>query len=203
MCRNQHMDKKLRTRYQHILESMEDIANCTNGELVLVGGTALAIFYLKHRVSVDLDFVPIENKDDVELKKKFKGALSRKGYNTGRTTFTNQFVIQFGDSSVRVEIFHPKRKIKQINELSVGEQKIKVASLDDLLEMKFDAYRERKEARDIYDIVSIFKRNGEDMGRAVELVKKFGAPKNLEELKGMVNDMECYTALEEVLKHVD
>jgi len=197
------MDKKLRTRYQHILESMEDIANCTNGELVLVGGTALAIFYLKHRVSVDLDFVPIENKDDVELKKKFKGALSRKGYNTGRTTFTNQFVIQFGDSSVRVEIFHPKRKIKQINELSVGEQKIKVASLDDLLEMKFDAYRERKEARDIYDIVSIFKRNGEDMGRAVELVKKFGAPKNLEELKGMVNDMECYTALEEVLKHVD
>lgn len=197
------MDKKLRTRYQHILESMEDIANCTNGELVLVGGTALAIFYLKHRVSVDLDFVPIENKDDVELKKKFKGALSRKGYNTGRTTFTNQFVIQFGDSSVRVEIFHPKRKIKQINELSVGEQKIKVASLDDLLEMKFDAYRERKEARDIYDIVSIFKRNGEDMGRAVELVKKFGAPKNLEELKGMVNDIECYTALEEVLKHVD
>ncbi|MEK6978626.1 MAG: nucleotidyl transferase AbiEii/AbiGii toxin family protein [Candidatus Micrarchaeota archaeon] len=197
------MEKKLRSRYQHILESLEDIADCTNGELVLIGGTALAVFYLKHRVSVDLDFVPIENKDDVELKEKFKGALSRKGYNTGRTTFTNQFVIQFGDSSVRVEVFQPKRKIKQIDELYVGEHKIKVASLADLLEMKIDAYSERKEARDIYDIVSIFKKTGEETGRAVALVKEYGKPKNLEELKVMVNDAECYSALEEVLKHAD
>lgn len=196
------MEKKLRARYQHIIESLDDIADCTDGELVLVGGTALAIFYLNHRLSVDLDFVPIKPEgDEAKLKEKFKGALSIKGYNTGRVRFTNQFVIHFGDSSLRVEIFQPKRKIVKIDELIVGKHKMKVASLPDLLEMKIDAYRERKEARDIYDIVSILKKNGGPQSRAIEIIKEFGMPKNLDELKVMVIDADCFKVLEEVLKN--
>lgn len=64
------------------MESIEDVAECVDGELILIGGTALALFYLKHRVSIDLDFVPVKQNTEDTAKEKLKGALSKKGYRT-------------------------------------------------------------------------------------------------------------------------
>ena len=141
-------------KYQRILESIEDIADATKEKLILVGGTALAIFYLNHRASQDLDFMPLKG-DDAKMNEWFKGQLSKKGFKTLRSTYTNMFVVQFDDTSIKVELFFPTPKPAKIEKMPVGRTTMLVASLDDLLTMKTHAYRERKEARDLYDVVSI------------------------------------------------
>ena len=90
------MDEQFNRKYKKVLEILPDVAACAQGKLVLVGGTALALFYLKHRVSVDLDFVPVEG-DEVKLKEALKGCLTSKGYRTTPGAFKNQFVVQFED----------------------------------------------------------------------------------------------------------
>ncbi len=49
------MDTKFALKYGRIKQILNDVAGCAAQQLVLVGGTALALFYLHHRVSVDLD----------------------------------------------------------------------------------------------------------------------------------------------------
>ncbi|MFH1261197.1 MAG: nucleotidyl transferase AbiEii/AbiGii toxin family protein [Candidatus Micrarchaeota archaeon] len=195
------MDKLFQKKYGRILESIEDIAECSQGELILVGGTALALFYLKHRVSVDLDFVPLKKQKDETIKEKLKGALSKKGYKTQRTAYTNQFVIQFEDCCVKVEIFTPEKSIKENAEFQIGQQKIRVASIKDLLDMKLETYAGRLEARDLFDIIFILKKMRQDKKTAIDLIKKYGKPKNIEELRRMVTELD-YIYFEEVLNCV-
>lgn len=196
------MENAFQKKYLRILESIEDIAECIEEKLILVGGTALALFYLNHRASVDLDFIPVEKDTEEKAKEKLKGAISKKGYKTIRTTYTNQFVIQFEDCSVKVEIFTPEEDIKVYNEFHVGQQKIRVASLQDMLKMKLTIYEKRLEARDIYDIIFILKKLKQKEKIAIDLVKRCGKPKNIEELKNMVTEVD-YVYFEEVLKRVD
>ncbi|MFH1785847.1 MAG: nucleotidyl transferase AbiEii/AbiGii toxin family protein [Candidatus Micrarchaeota archaeon] len=192
------MENVFQKKYDRILESIEDVAECTQGELILVGGTALALFYLKHRVSVDLDFVPSKTQNDEIIKEKLKGALSKKGYRTQRTAYLNQFVIQFEDCSVKVEIFTPEKDIKKNKEFQIGQQKMKVASIEDLLNMKLEAYAGRLEARDLFDVIFILKKIGRGEKIASDLIKKYGNPKNTEELRSMVTGPD-YVYFEEVL----
>ena len=182
---------KYERKYQKILEILPDVAECLNQKLILVGGTALALFYLQHRTSVDLDFVPVDG-DDAALKRELKGCLSHHNYNTKATRFTNQFVIQFEDTSIKIEIFSPERKIGKTIEYDISGFKIKVASLEDLLKMKLDAYRERKEARDLFDIFCIMRQN-RDTSKVIEkLVAENGKPIHLKELEGMIIDTERF-----------
>ena len=182
------------------MESIEDVAECVDGELILIGGTALALFYLKHRVSIDLDFVPVKQNTEDTAKEKLKGALSKKGYRTQRTTYANQFIVQFEDCSVKVEIFTPEREIKQIQEFSLGSKKIKVASIEDLLAMKQDAYYQRLEARDLYDIVFLLKKLNRDPTSLIRLLLSYGKPKNISDLQNMVSQSQ-FLIFEEVLKN--
>ncbi len=195
------MDNIAHIKYQRIIESLEDIAECAAGNLVLVGGTALGLFYLKHRASVDLDFVPI-NGDDVKLKEALKGCLSKKGYRTLRSAYSNQFVIQFEDTSIKVELFTPDKKLKKIEMFGVGTEKLAVASIEDLLEMKLDTYKRRKKARDMYDIIAILDKKNGNIEIAIELIKDYGAPDEVEIVKAMETDKRYYKLFEEVLARV-
>jgi predicted nucleotidyltransferase component of viral defense system len=178
------MDESFERRYKKVLEILPDVADCAKGNLVLVGGTALALFYIKHRISVDLDFVPVAG-EKTKLKEELKGCLSKKGYRTISGAYSNQFIVQFEDTSIKVEIFESDRRIRRIEEHVFGGMKINVASLNDIFQMKLSAYSERKEARDLFDIFCVLKAKGGSFGMIKKLISKSGAPKNIDSIDAM------------------
>lgn len=185
-------------KYGRILEILPSIADCTDGKLVLIGGTALAVFHLKHRLSVDLDFATL-GQDDVDAKQALKGCLSAKGVRAFRSKFQNQFVIHFEDTSIKVEVLPPSFKVEKAEWHSVGKSRMLVASLNDLLRMKETAYSERKEARDLFDIMAILKNEGTPTAQVTRLIKKHGAPKNMERLEAMVFRKEDFENFKKVV----
>lgn len=185
------MDELSNTKYKKVLEVLPDVAECAHSELILVGGTALALFYLKHRISVDLDFVPVSG-DEVKLKEELKGCITKSGYRTSVGAFKNQFIIQFEDTSIKVEVFKPTRRVKRTEEHVFSGVKIKVASLDDILSMKIAAYADRREARDLFDIFCIARSKKENLVVVKRLVSKNGAPKNIGEARNLIlNDPDA------------
>lgn len=172
-------------KYARILEILPSVAACTEGKLVLIGGTALAVFHLKHRLSVDLDFATLGG-DDVRAKEALKGCLSAKGVRAFRSRFSNQFVMHFEDTSIKVEILPPSFKVEKPEWHGVGESRLLVASINDIFRMKNEAYAERKEARDLFDVMMILKSKGDSLLPLASMVKKHGAPKNMERLEAMV-----------------
>ena len=195
------MDERSNRKYRRILEIMRDVAGCVDQKMILVGGTALALFYLKHRVSVDLDFVPVQG-DEIKLKEITKGCLTKKGYKTGPGAYKNQFVIQFSDTSIKFEIFHSEHKINNINEFPFGISKVQVASLEDIVQMKVITYQNRKEARDLYDLIIAFKHKKISHQTLRDLIKNSGPPINEEELKDLITDKKYYKFYKEVFEDV-
>jgi len=183
------MSEIFKVKHRKLLEILPDVAQCANEKLILVGGTALSLFYLNHRLSIDLDFVPIEG-DEIKHKEMLKGCLSKKGYHTIVGAFKNQFIIQFEDVSTKIEIFKPNEKIKKVEKKVFGGTNLLVASIDDILKMKIDAYKERREARDAFDIYFILKSKGVDFDELYHLLRKFGNPKNIEELSSLIVDKD-------------
>ncbi len=178
------MEGTFQRKYKKVLEILPDVAECANGNLILVGGTALALFYLKHRASIDLDFVPIAG-DEAKHKENLKGRLSKMGYRTATGVYQNQFIVQFEDTSIKIEIFYPDYKIQKFEEHVFGTKTLKVASLDDIFQMKIQAYNDRMEARDIFDIFCILKLKGSDYSQIKKLILKAGMPNNIEDIDAM------------------
>ncbi len=195
------MDERANRKYKRILEIMRHIAQCSNGKIILVGGTALAIFYLKHRLSIDLDFIPVSG-DESRLKEAMKGCMTKHGYRTSPAAHINQFVIQFEDTSIKIEIFTSDYSIKKTEKFPFGVYEITVASLDDLLQLKLIAYKDRKESRDLYDIFCILKNKSKKPDMINDLIAKFGAPINEAGLEKLITDFEKYKEYCEVLKNV-
>ena len=181
------MDESFSRKYKKVLEILPDVTACANGKLILAGGTALALFHLKHRISVDLDFIPVAG-NEKKLKEELKGCLSKKGYRTAPAVFKNQFVVQFEDTSIKVEVFVPDHKIKKVQKFVYGGAEMTVASLDDLFQMKLATYADRQEARDLFDIFSILKKNGAGFGTLKKLLSTSGSPGNLEDIDAMATN---------------
>ena len=210
------MDNVFQRKYKLATAILADVADCAGGRLVLVGGTALALFYLQHRVSVDLDFVPLSGDageaaasptssnaaafaDETKHKEALKGCLSKKGYRTQRARFSNQFIVQSEATSIKVEVFTPDEPVKKIEKRIIGGGEVNVASLDDLLEMKTSTYARRKKARDLFDVVAILLHSGKSMAMAEGLVKKHGVPQDAEELSQMSPDEKALAAFHKVI----
>ncbi len=191
------MDNAFGRKYKRVLEILPDVAECAGEKLILVGGTALALFHLKHRVSVDLDFVPAGG-NDIRLKEELKGCMSKRGYRTSPGRFKNQFVVQFEDTSIKVEIFIPDRKIKRVEEHEFCARKIRVASCEDIFQMKIAAYKDRREARDLFDIFCILQARGRDFGMVKKLLSG-GMPKNIGDLEIMALNRSDATGLRKVI----
>lgn len=195
------MDQLSAAKYNKVLEVLPDVAECAHSELILVGGTALALFHLKHRISVDLDFVPASG-DNVKHKEALKGCLTKGGYRTTVGAFKNQFVILFEGTGIKVEVFKPDRRIARAESRIFGGVKIEVASLDDIFNMKLSAYSDRKEARDLFDIFSILKHKGEGFGALKRPITKNGAPKNMDEVRGLAANGADVDEFEKVISSV-
>lgn len=182
------MTNVFQRKYALVTDILAEVAGCAQGKLVLVGGTALALFYLQHRVSVDLDFVPVFGDDETKLKEALKGCLSKKGYRTQRARHPNQFIVQSDITSVKVEVFSPVEKVEKIEKRIIGKQEILVASLDDLLRMKILACSQRSKARDLFDVVAILMKTGQGLSLAEKLARTHGIPEDVAELEQMVPD---------------
>ncbi len=194
------MKEKFAAKYNRVSEIIYDVARCTESKLILVGGTALALFYLKHRTSVDLDFVPV-NGDEEKHKMAVKGCLTKKGYRTSVARYTNQFVIQFDDTAIKLEVFYPQHKIEKIETFDINGTPLFVASLDDLFKMKLEAYAGRKSVRDLFDIVFILKSKGGDYELVKVLISKYGLPQDEEEIKNYILAEKDYEFYKEVVKN--
>lgn len=192
------MDEAFNTRYKKVLEILPDAAECAHSKLILVGGTALALFYLRHRISVDLDFVPVSG-DEVKLKEKLKGCLTKNGYRTTVGAFKNQFIIQFEATSIKVEVFKPERKVTRAEEHVLSGVKVKVASLNDILRMKVSAYSDRREARDAFDVFCILRSRNRGAGIVKKLILKSGPPENMDEVRNLALDNADVIEFERVI----
>jgi len=192
------MNEIFNRKYRKVLEILPDVAACAQGKLMLVGGTALALFHLKHRISVDLDFVPVSG-SDTKLKEELKGCLSKRGYRTTTGAYSNQFVVQFEDTSIKIEIFEPEWKIKRFEEHTFGTSKLNVASLDDILHMKQEAYLDRNEARDLFDIFCILKEKNSPFTAIKTLISRAGKPKNAEDIAAMALNQSDVAAFQKVI----
>jgi predicted nucleotidyltransferase component of viral defense system len=178
---------------------LADVADCIDCRLILVGGTALAVFYLQHRVSVDLDFVPLSGEDVAAAKQALKGCMSTKGYTTQQARWRNQFIVQSETTSIKVEVFTPEEKVGKTEKRVYGSKEILVASLDDLLKMKTLAFSQRGKARDLFDVVAILLKTGKSLSQAVELVKKRGIPDDVAELEQMAPDEKVIAEFKKVI----
>jgi predicted nucleotidyltransferase component of viral defense system len=193
------MENVFQRKYGLAKRILADVADCASCQLVLVGGTALALFYLQHRVSVDLDFVPLRGQDVAEAKQALKGCMSKKGYTTQTARWHNQFVVWSETTSIKVEVFTPDEKISKTERLLMGEKEILVASLDDLLRMKALAFSQRGKARDLFDVVAILLKTGQSPSFAKELVKKRGVPEDVAELEQMAPDENVFAEFKKVI----
>ncbi|GIW66746.1 MAG: hypothetical protein KatS3mg095_0644 [Candidatus Parcubacteria bacterium] len=125
----------------------------------LTGGTALAAFYLKHRVSEDLDFFSQSEIDLRSINIFFKKTKKLIGYN--KITFVqsfnrNIFFLYFDKQLLKIEFtyfpFNNLEKGPAINNLKID------SLLDIAVNKLFSIYQQTK-ARDFIDLFFIFKRN--------------------------------------------
>ena len=193
------MESIFERKYNLAKAILADVADCIDCQLILVGGTALAIFYLQHRVSVDLDFVPLSGDDVAAAKQALKGCMSKKGYRTQAARWHNQFIVQSENTSVKVEVFTPEVKIGRTEKRAYGSKELLVASLDDLMKMKILAFSQRGKARDLFDIVAILLKTGKSLSQAAELVKKRGVPEDVAELEQMAPDENVLVEFKKVI----
>lgn len=194
------MENKFQKKYLRIEEIMPDIAACADMKLILVGGTALAIFYLRHRASVDVDFMPIDLKNEEIHTRRLKGEFSKRGYRASRAAYTNQFVINFENTTIKVEIFVPEgHKPLSPEQHDVGGRMILVARLEDLAIMKNETYKSRKQGRDLYDLYCIPERYGGGTDIVKKLVNECGKPENLEDVGLMAFDQNRFKEFVKVI----
>jgi predicted nucleotidyltransferase component of viral defense system len=197
--------EKFQLKYKRVLELLPDVAECAGQNLILVGGTALALFHLKHRVSIDLDFVPVAG-SDIKLKEALKGCLAKRGYDTARAAYSNQFVVRFEDTSIKVEVFVSDYTISKAEKHVFGNTTVLVASMEDIFEMKLRSYRERLEARDLFDIISILRAKGaigeNTAGSRIiaRLLHESGPPRNADTLGDILLSKKDYQFFTEVME---
>ena len=196
---NIYMENVFQRKYELAKQILSDVADCADCQLILVGGTALAVFYLQHRVSVDLDFVPLSGDDVAKAKQALKGCMSKKSYITQRARWHNQFIVQSERVSIKVEVFTPEEKIEKTEKRTIGDKDILIASLDDLLKMKTLAFSQRGKARDLFDVVAILMKTGKSLSFAEALVKKRGIPDDIAELEQMALDEKVLVEFKKVV----
>lgn len=137
----------------------------------LTGGTALAEFYLGHRLSYDLDLFTV--KPDIILP--FSRDMERRCHDAGfrltpirRTHTFVEFNLKKGKEELKVELaydspFRFKKPSKTVYKINVNDY-------DDLIVDKLLAFFGRVEPRDAVDLFFILKR--ESLDKIMELAKK-------------------------------
>lgn len=141
------------------------------------GGTALSFYYLKHRLSFDLDFFSQELLPDdyllLQIKKIFS-ELKVKKFEEIKKLNRYEFFFNRDKEKLKVElVFYPFPYIKPPQKIK--EFNIKIDSLEDILTNKAHTIFERYEPKDIFDFYCILKMKKFKFEKVFAwLKKKFG-----------------------------
>lgn len=118
----------------------------------LTGGTALAEYYLQHRLSEDLDFFNGKEIDDLwltTLTKKLKTSLRARSIDSQKSFNRNLVFISFGEEIVKTEFtYFPFTNIEKPRDING----VRVDSLLDIAVNKFFAVYQKPEARHFIDL---------------------------------------------------
>lgn len=138
------------------------------------GGTALSYFYLKHRLSLDLDFLSQKFFPDEYLLiqiNQIAKALKVKRIEEQKKFNRHEFWFKKNKKTLKLEfIFYPFsyiEKPKQIKEFN-----IKIDSIEDILTNKTHAIFERYEPKDVFDFYWIIKKEKINFFQVFKWVKK-------------------------------
>ncbi|NLH40112.1 MAG: nucleotidyl transferase AbiEii/AbiGii toxin family protein [Elusimicrobia bacterium] len=135
--------------------------------LVFVGGTMLRLCYGLDRYSVDLDFWVYKNLNFNLFFEKIKKLLEKKYVikDCHNKFFSIVFEIRSDEypSSLKIEIRKEKKKLRMEKNIAYSthsEKQVLLNSiiLDDMMKFKVDAFLNRKEIRDVYDIEFMVKK---------------------------------------------
>lgn len=152
-------------------------------ELVFGGGTMLRLCFGLNRFSVDLDFWIYKDLDTKLLYARIKDYLSQSYTLTDNANkfHTMLFEIKSRDFPRKLKIEIRKEKKKVLTETAIAYSKysnrqvfLRVVSLKDMMRSKIEAFLERKEPRDIFDIEFLLKKGirlNTDAAVADELLK--------------------------------
>ncbi len=135
--------------------------------LVFCGGTMLRLCFGLNRFSVDLDFWVIKDADHKKLFKTFKEYLGKfYSFKDSANKFnTLLFELKSKDfpRSLKIEIRKERKKITTESAIAYSKYSnvqvlMKVVSLREMMRAKIEAFLERKEIRDVFDIEFLYKK---------------------------------------------
>jgi len=148
--------------------------------LIFCGGTMLRLCYGLNRFSVDLDFWVAERINEKELFSGLKTYLSR--FYTITDSMNKYSTLLFELKSkdyprrLKLEIRKEKKAVKTAQTIAYSKYSniqvlIRAADLEDMMSAKIEAFLERKEIRDIFDLEFLCKK-GVSINASPENLKK-------------------------------
>ncbi|MEW6418525.1 MAG: nucleotidyl transferase AbiEii/AbiGii toxin family protein [Nitrospirota bacterium] len=129
------------------------------GEFYMTGGTALAAFYLQHRLSDDLDFFSEDTVNGEVILSFLRTIPGIRDLHLERKFDRKIFLIHFGDGEdLKVEF--TRYPFKRIHPFYIIEG-IQIDSIMDILVNKLAALADRKDVKDYVDLYFILKEHPE------------------------------------------
>lgn len=194
------MEQKILTDIQEKAISL--VANEPNlSGFYLTGGTALAAYYLKHRLSNDLDFFSFEDPEMTFLHafaEKIKDAVHADSARFERLYDRNQFFFKIDSDELKIEF--TKYPFKQLEKPEINNN-IKVDSLRDISANKLMALLDRFDPKDFVDLRFILKKaNLLDIRKDAE--KKFGVEIDDIFLGGELAKVKKIESLPKMIKNI-
>ncbi|MBI4600316.1 nucleotidyl transferase AbiEii/AbiGii toxin family protein [Candidatus Uhrbacteria bacterium] len=168
------MEKTILTNAQRVV--LRGVAQNENlGNFYLSGGTALAEYYLHHRLSEDLDFFSREKFDPIFLHswvEEMRTTLECERVTFNRIADRYQFVFHLEGEDLKVEFVH--YAFDNLYAL-VDHDGIRVNSLRDIAANKLVALLDRFEPKDFVDLYFLMRQISFDDIKA-DMAQKFGMP---------------------------
>ena len=154
-------------------------------ELYFIGGTALA-YYLKHRISEDIDVVSSKTLNHRVIIPNMSVIGAKKLQDENVTAlrmaglFPDEYIIKLLLDNVKLEFFQANRPI-QIEILSTASfvsyenSKLKILDVQSIAKLKIVALIMRDKSRDLFDFASILEHNVLRVDEIVELFSKINS----------------------------
>ncbi len=153
------MEKEILTPAQKKFLELISEEKSISKNFYLTGGTALSAFYLKHRLSEDLDFFSERELDLITINsflRKIKPKLNIRDIDYQKAFNRNIFMLRFPKEILKIEFtYYPFEQFEK-SKLIGG---IRVDSLLDIAINKIFSISQRTSARDFIDIYFILKKN--------------------------------------------
>ena len=124
----------------------------------LAGGTALSVFYLHHRTSIDLDLFTIKKVplDEIYL------WITRTWPNESQRINQNEYILQMIIKDIKVDVVHDPLSFDEPREKYYFDEKksVTIDSIRNIAAGKFTTLVSRREAKDFVDFYFLHKKIG-------------------------------------------